>query len=210
MVAFGRGERANDRQVLHLLGDARHMLADLNAGDVRLHRLEIAGVFRFGLEVPNVDRRGTAAHPKDDQAFVLLLERRTGGFERLNETHPRNGKRRHSGDVLEEMPPCGLFRSPHWPNPRDLSPNGADTCATSDFESTSKSLGGSVATSHGKDSELVAIHLPNLTLACVIKFLSRRKIGRRADRIVGRMLYHRSPIGTMGRKNPLFGLHHDE
>ena len=74
MVAFGRGQRANDRQVLHLLGDARHVLADFNAGDAGLHRLEFAAILRFGLEVPNIDGRRPAAHPENDEAFILLLE----------------------------------------------------------------------------------------------------------------------------------------
>ena len=32
VVAFGRRQRADDRQVLHLLGDGRQVLADLDAG----------------------------------------------------------------------------------------------------------------------------------------------------------------------------------
>ena len=113
MIAFGRRERANDRQVLHLLGDARHVLANFDAAGARFHRLEFAGVLRAGLQVPDVDGGRPAAHPKDDQALVLFLKRRGGRPQRLDEAHAGHREGRHAGDMLEKMPAIRLILISH-------------------------------------------------------------------------------------------------
>src|SRR5581483_2202557 len=85
VVALVGDERADDGQVLHLLGDERHVLADLDAGGAGLDGLEFAAGLFARLEVPDVDGGRAAAHPQDDQALVVLFEGGGGGGQVLQE-----------------------------------------------------------------------------------------------------------------------------
>ena len=63
VVRFLRAHRAYHGQAIHLLGQARHVLANLQAIEAGGNRLELATGRCAGLEVEHVDRRWPAAHP---------------------------------------------------------------------------------------------------------------------------------------------------
>jgi hypothetical protein len=98
-------QRADDAQLVHLLGDGRQHLADLNARGLGLARLELTRGLGARLEVPQVQVTGAAAHPEDDEALVFLLEgvlRRAQAVEELQARHGQGGEACH---VLEEVSP---------------------------------------------------------------------------------------------------------
>src|SRR5262245_20102906 len=64
VISFARLHGTNHRQMVHLGGDARQMLADTNARDGALDRREWAAVGMSGLEIEGVCLAWTAAHPK--------------------------------------------------------------------------------------------------------------------------------------------------
>src|SRR5262249_227575 len=66
VIAFARDERGDDREVLHLLRNGRQVFANLNARGGSRNWLELAGGRLAGLEIPEVDGRGTTAHPQYD------------------------------------------------------------------------------------------------------------------------------------------------
>src|SRR5438270_10947394 len=96
------------------------MFADLDAGNRRVRRLELATVLRVGFQVPEVDGGGAAAHPEDDDTLVPLLEVGRGLGQPLDEAHPGHGEQRRPGDVLQEMPAvrheeiAGHRAAPRW------------------------------------------------------------------------------------------------
>src|SRR5438093_28986 len=71
MVPFGSRQAANDRQVFHLLRDARQMLADLNAGHRRLDGLRRSAVRVSDLQIKRVRLRWTSSHPEKNERLVL-------------------------------------------------------------------------------------------------------------------------------------------
>jgi hypothetical protein len=68
MVAEGTDER----ELVHLLGDARQVLANLDAAYIGVDRLELAAELggRVGLEVPGVHRAETAMEENEDERNV--------------------------------------------------------------------------------------------------------------------------------------------
>ncbi len=85
VAAFVGHQRADDRQVLELAGDGRQDFADLDAGSGGLDGLELAAGLLAGLEIPQVHVAGSAAHPQDDEAFVVFLELGRGRLQALQE-----------------------------------------------------------------------------------------------------------------------------
>ena len=108
VAAFVGDERADERQVLELRRDGRQDLADLDAVDRGLDRLELAAGRLAGLEVPEVHVAGAAAHPEDDEALVVLLQLGGRRAQALEEVQARNSNGRRARDVLEEVPPIHL------------------------------------------------------------------------------------------------------
>jgi len=68
--------RANQRKLVHVLGDLRHVFADLNAVHIGRDRLELAAKLDrgLGLEVPGIHRAQPAVQEEKDQRDFL------GGF----------------------------------------------------------------------------------------------------------------------------------
>jgi hypothetical protein len=58
-----------------------------------------------GLQVPDVDGRGTAAHPQDDDALVLAAELLGACLDIAHELQAGQRQRGKSRDVREEMTP---------------------------------------------------------------------------------------------------------
>ena len=74
-------ERADQRELVHLPADARQVLADADAGDVGVDRLELAAELgrRIGLQVPGVDGAEPAVQEQEDQRNVLRRLPLVGG-----------------------------------------------------------------------------------------------------------------------------------
>jgi hypothetical protein len=104
VAALVGDEVADDRQMLHLLGGFGQDLADLDARGRGLDGLELARGRLIDLDVPQVHVAGTAAHPHDDEALVLLLHLRRLGLNRLEEVEARDSQGRGPRDVRHEMP----------------------------------------------------------------------------------------------------------
>src|SRR5262249_42082951 len=66
------GHATQERDVLHLLGNLRQVLAHLDAGDARADRLEAAGAVGR-LRIESVNMAGSAGHEQQDAALVALL-----------------------------------------------------------------------------------------------------------------------------------------
>jgi hypothetical protein len=77
--------RPQEADLVHLLGQLRQMLADLNAGDVRSGGLELAANLRrrIGLHVPQIDLAGTAEEEQEDARPGPLRRGRLLGTKRL-------------------------------------------------------------------------------------------------------------------------------
>src|SRR5262249_46244280 len=74
VIAFTAVQRADDRQVLEVLGGVFHQLANLDARSGGVDRLEVALVGGANFDVPGVHVAGAAAHPQDDQVLAGLLQ----------------------------------------------------------------------------------------------------------------------------------------
>ena len=99
-------------QVMHLLGDLGQMLADLHARRRGVDRLERAAVLlAVGLQVPDVEVAGAAAHPEHDAAPVGLAELLGVGLERREELDRRDAERR-GGEVAHPVAPRHLAERP--------------------------------------------------------------------------------------------------
>src|SRR5260370_30387001 len=81
------------------------MLADLDAGNARIDRTEVAAGGGAGFKVPGIDVAGAAAHPEDDYALMLLPQGRRRSAEALDELHSRQGHERKTRHMFEEMSP---------------------------------------------------------------------------------------------------------
>ena len=66
VIGFLCRKAANDRQLFHLLGNGRQVLADLNAGHGCFDRLERAAIGMARLEVERVELARPALHPEQD------------------------------------------------------------------------------------------------------------------------------------------------
>ena len=75
--------------MFHLLGDVGQNLADFDARSRGIHFLELAPILVAWLEVPEIKVARPAAHPKDDQALVFLLQRFLGSVQPLQKAHTR-------------------------------------------------------------------------------------------------------------------------
>ena len=76
VVGFLGAHRADEGHVVHVPGDLRQVLADLDAGDGGGDLLEGAAVVVAGLEVEGVHLAGAAVHPQQDaRAFALRVVR---------------------------------------------------------------------------------------------------------------------------------------
>ena len=89
MAPLVSDQRADDGELVHLGGDGRQHLADLDAGCLGLDRFEVAAGRGAGLEVPEIHVTGPAAHPEDDEALVGLFELFLGGAKSLEEFRAR-------------------------------------------------------------------------------------------------------------------------
>ena len=71
MIAFDRVQSADDRQFVGMLGDFGQVFADMNVGNVRRYRFELAaiGVFRFHVE--RVCLRRSTRHPQQNTVALL-------------------------------------------------------------------------------------------------------------------------------------------
>ena len=78
MVALPGTHRPHDGDPVHVPGDLRQVLADLEARDVRGNLPEGAAVVVAGLQVPQVNSAGAAGHPQQD-AGALSLRVVSGG-----------------------------------------------------------------------------------------------------------------------------------
>jgi hypothetical protein len=85
VIAFGRGQRPDDGQVSHLFRDPRHVRADLHALGAGVDRREFTTGRPARLEVPDVNGGGPAAHPHNDEAFVVSPHLLGIGLDRLQE-----------------------------------------------------------------------------------------------------------------------------
>ena len=65
------GHRTDDGELVHLRGGPGHMLGDADAWRGGLDFLERPAGAGAGLEVPDIDGSGAAAHPQDDDGLVL-------------------------------------------------------------------------------------------------------------------------------------------
>ena len=64
VVSFLGIQRANDAQVMHLLGNFGQMFGDLHAGRRSRNRLERSAVLlAVRLQVPDVEMTGASSHP---------------------------------------------------------------------------------------------------------------------------------------------------
>ncbi len=114
MGAVRRGDGADDRELIHLLGEFRQLFAQLNARDIRPDRLEgapnILGRVRLGIE--RVDMAWAAAQPDQNTGDVLLPTGRnllyhTTGFRigaRLQQAGQSQAERCKSPDTHEVAP----------------------------------------------------------------------------------------------------------
>ena len=103
VIGLARAHRAHDRQVLHLLRQLRHQLANLEVaggGD----RLELARRRRARLHVPHIDRRRPAAQPQQDRRLVIPAQRLGIRPQRPRKRKRRQRKRRRPRQVTHEMP----------------------------------------------------------------------------------------------------------
>ncbi len=103
VVGLFGAHRPHDREILHLFGHHWEMLADLEAGQRRGDRLEFASRRSAGLEVPHVDRGGSASHPEHDARLVAAAQIGRVGKERVGERHRRNHHRRSAGHVRHKV-----------------------------------------------------------------------------------------------------------
>ena len=102
VIRLASAHRADHAQLVHLHRRLGHMLADLQVA-LGLDRLELAAVLRTGLQVPDVDRGRTSAHPHQDAGLLGLLDVLGMSPDIGNELHSRHG-RRGRGHVLHEVP----------------------------------------------------------------------------------------------------------
>ena len=67
-------ERPHQRELVHLRRDLRQQVADLQAGDLRLRRVELAAELRgrVGLQVERVEVALPAVQEHEDERHVLL------------------------------------------------------------------------------------------------------------------------------------------
>ena len=72
VVGVVMAERADQRELVHLPGRARQVLADLDAGHVGGDGLELAAKLggRVGLQVPGVDGAQAAVQEQEDQRDI--------------------------------------------------------------------------------------------------------------------------------------------
>ena len=73
MGAFARAHAADDRALIHQLGQFGHVLANLNARGAGLNRFELAGAFAFRLQVPGVLVTRSAGLPEQDHRLDFAL-----------------------------------------------------------------------------------------------------------------------------------------
>ena len=75
MLTFLVGQRANEGDLVHHLGNVVPTVGDLNAGDVRVDRFRFAGDFGVvGLRIEGLELAGSAVHPEQDHRLALLLK----------------------------------------------------------------------------------------------------------------------------------------
>ena len=112
VVPFLGIKRADDVQMMHLLGDLGQVLADLHARGRGVDRLERAAVLlAVGLQVPDVEVAGASAHPEHDAAPVGLAELLGVGLERRKELD-RGDAQRRGGEVPQPVAPRHLVKRP--------------------------------------------------------------------------------------------------
>jgi len=70
---------ADERALIHLLGEHRHGLAQLNAGDIGINGLEFAADARrrIGFGIPNIDVTRSALQKYQDHRFRRIESLRT-------------------------------------------------------------------------------------------------------------------------------------
>ncbi len=71
MGAFSGAHAADDGRMLHLLGQLREVLTNLNPRHGRRDRLVVAAVFRVRLHVKGILVAGAAVHPEQDTRPVF-------------------------------------------------------------------------------------------------------------------------------------------
>ncbi len=102
MVGLTRAHRPHDRHVVHLLGHQRHMLGDLHVpagGDGS----EGPPIDATRLEVPDVDRGRSAAHPQQDDCLLVLLQIGGMGLEGRSKIQGRHSQGGSARDMLHEV-----------------------------------------------------------------------------------------------------------
>ena len=73
VVAIGSGDGADERGVVHLLGELRENFRDLHAIDGGLDGIEFTLGLTAGFRVPSVEMTHAAAVPKENDVFGLSL-----------------------------------------------------------------------------------------------------------------------------------------
>jgi hypothetical protein len=72
MIGIVVAERADEREFIHLPGAARHVLANLNAGNIGIDGTKFAAEFSggVGLHVPAIDRAKAAVKEEEDEGHI--------------------------------------------------------------------------------------------------------------------------------------------
>lgn len=97
---------ANDRQVMHLFGDPRHVFANPNSRDRGFDRAEFAPDIGCGLgfRVPGIDVADASPGKKDNAGFRLSRASSCWATAEGAQGHPLR-KRKTEGSEFEEIPP---------------------------------------------------------------------------------------------------------
>ncbi len=108
VIAFRRGQGTDDGQVAHLLGNLGHVLGNLDAGDGSVDLAELAAGRLARLKVPDIDGRGAAAHPQDDDTLVLAAQLLSIGLDVSHEFESgqrQGGITRHVREKMSSIHP---------------------------------------------------------------------------------------------------------
>ena len=98
---FGADQRANDRKLVHHGGHARHHLADLDTGHIRVDGIELAANFRrrIGFQIEHILMRRSAGQEDHDHRFVR--RRRSALLLRCENLRQRQSTQRQTAKLQE-------------------------------------------------------------------------------------------------------------
>ncbi len=103
VVRLAGAHRADHRQLIHLLGQERQVLGNLQAIDAGRNGLELSAGRRAGLQIPNVDGAGPAPHPQQNAALVLLLQIQRAGQDAVGKRDGGAGHDGRPGQMRQKM-----------------------------------------------------------------------------------------------------------